>query len=124
MCLFYFHCFILKMYLIYMQMFYVTYMYIYSFFYSVKLYKCMQIILHNTLLFMIIFQFLAIGTHWGVIHVLDHQGNNISGKEFAKVNINVCHVCMCKVLLSWWIKLLHKIDNTLLKSLHHRLSLK
>ncbi|XP_077978241.1 vacuolar protein sorting-associated protein 41 homolog [Glandiceps talaboti] len=28
-------------------------------------------------------KFLAIGTHWGLVHVIDHQGNNISGKEFA-----------------------------------------
>eukprot|EP00112_Aurelia_sp_Birch-Aquarium-sp1_P017987 Seg4227.1 transcript_id=Seg4227.1/GoldUCD/mRNA.D3Y31 product="Vacuolar protein sorting-associated protein 41" protein_id=Seg4227.1/GoldUCD/D3Y31 len=27
-------------------------------------------------------KFLALGTHWGVVHVLDHQGNNIRNKEF------------------------------------------
>lgn len=27
-------------------------------------------------------KFLALGTHWGVVHVLDHQGNNIREKEF------------------------------------------
>eukprot|EP00794_Sanderia_malayensis_P011371 gene11371-12556_t len=27
-------------------------------------------------------KFLALGTHWGVVHVLDHQGNNIRSKEF------------------------------------------
>ncbi|XP_076360932.1 vacuolar protein sorting-associated protein light isoform X2 [Tachypleus tridentatus] len=26
-------------------------------------------------------KFLALGTHWGVIHILDHQGNNIRSKE-------------------------------------------
>ncbi|XP_033100786.1 vacuolar protein sorting-associated protein 41 homolog [Anneissia japonica] len=28
-------------------------------------------------------KFLAMGTHWGTVHVLDHQGNNISEKEEA-----------------------------------------
>jgi len=27
-------------------------------------------------------KFLALGTHWGVVHVLDHQGNTIREKEF------------------------------------------
>ncbi|PIK53217.1 putative vacuolar protein sorting-associated protein 41-like [Apostichopus japonicus] len=29
-------------------------------------------------------KFLAIGTHWGTVHVLDHQGNKIEDKEIAK----------------------------------------
>ncbi|XP_078703981.1 vacuolar protein sorting-associated protein 41 homolog isoform X2 [Branchiostoma floridae x Branchiostoma belcheri] len=28
-------------------------------------------------------KFLALGTHWGMVHVLDHQGNRISSKEYA-----------------------------------------
>ncbi|XP_063964242.1 vacuolar protein sorting-associated protein 41 homolog [Lytechinus pictus] len=39
-------------------------------------------------------KFLAIGTHWGVLHVLDHQGNNISGKEFTKHTTTVNQVSM------------------------------
>jgi len=27
-------------------------------------------------------KFLALGTHWGVVHILDHQGNDISSKKF------------------------------------------
>ena len=27
-------------------------------------------------------KFLALGTHWGVVHVLDHQGNKIQDREF------------------------------------------
>lgn len=28
-----------------------------------------------------IFQFICVGTHWGMIHLLDHQGNSIRSKE-------------------------------------------
>lgn len=29
-------------------------------------------------------KFLAVGTHWGTVHVLDHQGNKVEDKEIAK----------------------------------------
>ncbi|XP_071478787.1 vacuolar protein sorting-associated protein 41 homolog [Diadema antillarum] len=39
-------------------------------------------------------KFLAVGTHWGVLHVLDHQGNTISGKEFTKHTTTVNQVSL------------------------------
>jgi hypothetical protein len=27
------------------------------------------------------FQFVCVGSHWGMIHLLDHQGNNVRNKE-------------------------------------------
>jgi len=27
------------------------------------------------------FQFVCVGSHWGMIHLLDHQGNNVCNKE-------------------------------------------
>jgi WD40 repeat protein len=27
------------------------------------------------------FQFVCVGSHWGMIHLLDHQGNNVRSKE-------------------------------------------
>lgn len=35
------------------------------------------------------FQFICLGSHWGVIHVLDHQGNSIRGKELKPHTVSV-----------------------------------
>lgn len=35
------------------------------------------------------FQFICLGSHWGVIHLLDHQGNNIEGKELKAHTVGV-----------------------------------
>ena len=37
--------------------------------------------------FFFFFQFFAVGTHWGTIHILDHCGNNIRSKELPAVTI-------------------------------------
>ena len=34
----------------------------------------------------ILFQFLALGTHWGTIHIIDYQGNLVKGKEYPSVS--------------------------------------
>ncbi|KAK9887593.1 hypothetical protein WA026_023476 [Henosepilachna vigintioctopunctata] len=34
-------------------------------------------------------KFICIGSHWGIIHVLDHQGNNIVGKELKAHTVGV-----------------------------------
>jgi hypothetical protein len=39
------------------------------------------------------FQFLALGTHWGLIHILDHMGYNIRDKELAVVS---CQLILTK----------------------------
>ena len=31
-------------------------------------------------------QFLALGTHWGMIYILDHCGNNIISREIPAVS--------------------------------------
>ena len=33
-----------------------------------------------------VLQFLALGTHWGVIYILDHTGNNVQDKEMNAVS--------------------------------------
>ena len=33
-----------------------------------------------------VLQFIALGTHWGHIHILDYQGNSIRGKEYEIVS--------------------------------------
>ncbi|XP_072029867.1 vacuolar protein sorting-associated protein 41 homolog isoform X2 [Amphiura filiformis] len=39
-------------------------------------------------------KFLAIGTHWGAVHVIDHQGNTIEGKEFNKHTTTVNQISL------------------------------
>ncbi|XP_070565310.1 vacuolar protein sorting-associated protein 41 homolog [Ptychodera flava] len=39
-------------------------------------------------------KFLAVGTHWGIVHVLDHQGNSISNKEFASHTTTVNQISL------------------------------
>ncbi|XP_033639458.1 vacuolar protein sorting-associated protein 41 homolog isoform X2 [Asterias rubens] len=39
-------------------------------------------------------KFMAVGTHWGMVHVLDLQGNNIEGKEFAKHSTTVNQISL------------------------------
>ncbi|XP_044763027.1 vacuolar protein sorting-associated protein 41 homolog [Coccinella septempunctata] len=34
-------------------------------------------------------KFICLGSHWGVIHLLDHQGNNIEGKELKAHTVGV-----------------------------------
>ena len=48
-------------------------------------------------------QFLALGTHWGVIYILDHCGNNISSRELPAVSIRLIslrcsHQCLSQDL--------------------------
>ncbi|KAG1659621.1 Vacuolar protein sorting-associated protein 41 [Nymphon striatum] len=37
-------------------------------------------------------KFLALGTHWGAIYILDHMGNNVKAKEFNLHDTTVNHV--------------------------------
>ncbi|XP_038045222.1 LOW QUALITY PROTEIN: vacuolar protein sorting-associated protein 41 homolog [Patiria miniata] len=39
-------------------------------------------------------KFMAVGTHWGMVHVLDLQGNTIAGKEFAKHSTTVNQISL------------------------------
>jgi len=41
-------------------------------------------------------KFVALGTHWGAIHVLDHEGNRIRNKEFARHNACVTGIGLDK----------------------------
>ena len=40
------------------------------------------------------FQFLALGTHWGMIFILDHTGNNIRDKEIMAVSVQSTHLSL------------------------------
>lgn len=43
---------------------------------------------------MIYHQFICLGSHWGVIHLLDHQGNNIESKELRTHSVGVNQICI------------------------------
>ena len=47
---------------------------------------------------------MAVGTHWGMVHVLDLQGNNIEGKEFAKVRLHVMQACRDSKQENGWLR--------------------
>jgi hypothetical protein len=38
------------------------------------------------MIYLIIFQFLAAGTHWGMIYILDHIGSHIRDTEITAVS--------------------------------------
>ncbi|KAJ3651990.1 hypothetical protein Zmor_017992 [Zophobas morio] len=39
-------------------------------------------------------KFVCIGSHWGVIHLLDHQGNSIKSKELRPHTVGVNQICI------------------------------
>ena len=56
-----------------------------------------EVLWYGDIFTVLIFQFLALGTHWGMIHILDHSGNNIRSKELPAVSIQLPKVELCKV---------------------------
>nr|CAB3267642.1 Vacuolar protein sorting-associated protein 41 [Phallusia mammillata] len=39
-------------------------------------------------------KFVALGTHWGTVHILDHQGNNITNKQFTSHSTTVTGIAL------------------------------
>ena len=45
-------------------------------------------------LYLFIFQFLALGTHHGAVHIFDHEGNHITNKQFDSHTSTVNQICI------------------------------